>query len=306
MPDPVFGSVPHPPYRKLLVNKDGPGNGYSAVPPRRIVGTCVHATWGYGTPGFYQQFFGWSLVNGVKVYGERHADALVDYYVDRSGEIAMLNEPEGTRSPWANGGSDGLEGDGPAFVAALGVGAINDRLVSIETEGKDEGLAAPQMAGLAALVAYWHDRARVPADAFPANPNVGCVTQMQHWEFATKDCPFAGVRAQTDEYQAAAREIMRRHQAAPDPNAALAARFGTLTREFEDGTTQDYRYDPAGLISLAWAARIRDEGVPVAEAPRPLRWWSLAAGGRAFEVVAFEGSWTLRRLSARSGWVWEA
>src|SRR6185436_20682967 len=96
----------------------------------------------------------------------------------------------------------------------------NSRLVSIETEGKGEPMTPALMASLAALIAYWHDQAEVPHDQFPTNPQAGCVTQMQHWEFSSAHkagtgCPFAGVQGQTDAYQAAAREILKRYQAEP-------------------------------------------------------------------------------------------
>jgi len=48
------------------------------------------------------------------------------------GVILRWNDPRGRRSAWANGGSDGLEGDGPLFVRTRGVNAINRDLVSIE------------------------------------------------------------------------------------------------------------------------------------------------------------------------------
>lgn len=246
MPEaPTFGRVPHPPYDRLIATKRGPGNGFSAVSSREIVGTCVHRTWGYGTGEWYQAFF--------SIGGERHDDALVDYYVDRRGRIAMLNDPRGTRAPWANGDANGLEGDGPAYVAKLGVSAINARLVSIETEGKTEPLTPECLASLAALIAYWHDQARVPWDRFPYNPTTDCVTQMQHWEFSSahkkgSGCPFAGVQAQTDEYQAATKEIMRRYQTEAPPEFVALDPPGLVAWDGTDRTL--------GAAKL-WACRRR-------------------------------------------------
>jgi hypothetical protein len=52
----------------------------------------------------------------------------------------------------------------------------------------------------------------VPWSDFPVNPATGVVTQMQHFEFAIKACPFPIVRGLTDEYQERVRTIMRAAQ----------------------------------------------------------------------------------------------
>jgi hypothetical protein len=303
MPDLVFGRVPDPTDVRVIVTKAGPGNGYDLVPPRQIVGTCLHSTWGTGTVEWYAQFFG--------IGGERHDDALVDYLVEPGGRIGMLNDPRGTRSPWANGNARGLEGDGPAFVAALGSGAINARLVSIERVGRGEPMPPAQFEAVARLIAYVHDQARVPWDRFPFNPNVGCVTQMQHWEFSSDHtegtgCPFMGVQGQTTAYQARVREIMRIAQTAtvattttPTPATTTTAppqlpgadarlppgmtpamareRFGVLTT-----ARGRYAFDPTGSVSRLWVEEGRVTGrwpAIVAAADAEFPWFLTFADG---------------------------
>lgn len=59
-------------------------------------------------------------------------------YLKRKSPGAEAMTVSANRSGWANGGSDGLEGDGPLFVRTLGVSAINRDLVSIErSDGGD-------------------------------------------------------------------------------------------------------------------------------------------------------------------------
>jgi hypothetical protein len=313
----VFGKVAHPPYKKLIVVKPWEGAGFTRVAPRSNVGVCNHETWGYGNGPAYQAFFGTG--------GERQADALVDYYIDQDGTITMLNDPRGTRAPWASGG-DNPRGDGPAFIRKLGALAINSRLVSIENEGKVDGYTPAQLDANARLCAYWFDQAKVPWDAYPLHPGHQIVTDLEHWEFG-KECPFDKKRAQTDARQDLTRGYMRaaQEQTAPTPlpppspienpghawwpagwtEAALATRFGELTLEHESGWEQVTRFDPLGAISNAWVARGAKEGLALPQMPRPLRWWRLDVPGAVRQdVVAFEQNWRLQRVGDRDGFQW--
>lgn len=324
-PSPVFGRVPHPPCVTLICDKPYDGAGYNTVPPRSIVGVCSHETWGYGDGQFYHDFF--------STGGARALDALVDYYIDNDGTITMLNEPRGTRSPWANGGSDGLEGDGPAFVRALGVGAINARLVSIEHEGKESPYTEEQIRSHAMLAAYWFDQAKVSWNSYPLHDRLQVVTDIEHFEFATKSCPFGPKRGQVNERQDRVRGVLKYWQRdslvspAPTPDPvpppspienpghewwpegytveALASRFGILTHELENGREVKALFDPNGVISNAWVARGGRERLAVDDLPRPLKWWTLEAlGAEAREIIAFERNWTLQRVGARGGFMW--
>jgi hypothetical protein len=159
---------------------------------------------------------------------------LTDYGIGGStdgaldGAIWRWNDPTGRRSGWANGGSDGLEGDGPAFVQKLGVNAINRDLVSIErSDGGDinTSMSPKQFEAICQLTAYWFDQAQVPHDAFPVNPKVGVVTHMLHKEFATKDCPFPPVYNRITEIQDRVRAILKQYQetaGAPAPTTYTA------------------------------------------------------------------------------------
>jgi N-acetylmuramoyl-L-alanine amidase len=335
--DLVFGKAPHPEFVDGIVQKQWEGAGFLRVPPRGtgLIGTCVHS-WGGGawtTPAWK------SIFDLFSPGGERHHDALVDYSVQKDGSIVRLNDPRGTRSPHANGGSDGLEGDGPAFVRKLGGAAINSRLVSIEREGGSEPMTPAQLESLAALIAYWHDQARVPWDTFPLHPALGIVTQMQHWEFSGQHrqgtgCPFAGVQGQTDAYQDRARAIMRKFQTqtdqpdrVPPPEPvdnpghdwwpkgytveALKARFGGVTRIKVAGLTATtdgpHAFDRNGALSNAWVKRGGDARLTVAELPRPVRWLALSHTDPdviTYDRVEWDNGWLLERNGVRATWVW--
>lgn len=225
-PDPrqpvTFGRAPKPAIIELICAKAGEGHGYSSVPPRQNVGVCEHITDGRGSVEFYHGFF--------SIGGERADDALVDFIVGRDGRIAMLNDWRGTRSPWANGNTAGLEGDGPAFLAAFGVEAVNDRLVSIEHEGvASEDWTGAQWNASVALDAWLFDQMGVRYDSFPVNQRFGVVTHLFHSEFTDKagnsldECPGRYLKRNIDRIQAAIRAVMMAHQvtAAPPPPPAV-------------------------------------------------------------------------------------
>src|SRR5690242_16207124 len=184
-----------PPINKMICDKPYDGAGYNSCPPRVIVGVCDHITAGGGSIEFYHDFF--------NTGGERQYDALVDFVVGKDGRIAMLNDPWGTRMPWANGGSDGLEGDGPAFVKRFGVYGINFNLASVEHVG-DGTTPWPQVQWDAsvALDAWLFDRSGMRWDSFPVHQDYGVVTHLLHFEFATKPCPGPYLRDNIDKYQA--------------------------------------------------------------------------------------------------------
>ena len=210
----TFGRVPHPPFQDRPIQKPA-NNGWEPCADRQIVGTCVHTMVGTlsGTDNYFR-------TPGTEGY----TGALTDYGIgngsdgDLDGVIFRWVDPFGWGKnvrPWANGWGPegpGLEGDGPAFVQS-GLD-INATLISIEcSDGRDPwGHRSPkQLESLAQLIAYIHDRVGVPWNAFPVNPRVGIVTQMQHYEFAQKDCP-GSLRNVTTQYQARVKELMRYYQ----------------------------------------------------------------------------------------------
>ncbi|MES4791841.1 MAG: hypothetical protein C4321_01595 [Chloroflexota bacterium] len=308
------GRVPHPPYTKKIVPKPYDGAGYWRLSSRRqIVGVCSHRTLGLGGNDVNYQLFATG--------GERQYDALTDYCIDLDGNIWMFNEPEGTRSPWANGGSDGLEGDGPLFVRTFGVSAINDRLVSVEHVGmEDTPFVDKQFEASAHLLAYWHDRAGCHWDSFPLHQGYGVVTDLQHYEFALKDCPFRAFRKRTNDLQNRVRAIMKYYQerntqrvksvppakpVEPDHTRIpegltlpdVERFFGELTVYHSDGKKSKRGFNIKGAISNAWLSRGVKEGMLPAGKD-----WIILPDGR--EIITFENGWVLFRQTPASAWRW--
>jgi hypothetical protein len=220
-------AVPHPPFQDRPI--DNPNGSYDQGTPRTIVGTCLHRSHGdlMGTDSFFRHEFT-SVLSDYGIGGALDGDL--------DGVIFRWVDPTGPIVPHANGPYSNPQGDGPAFIAAFGLAAINSRLVSIELSGCSgtfegvqvcqDGIETPvtaaQFESLCQLIAYWHDQAGVPADQFPVHPPTGVVTQMQHYEFAGRGCPYPIVRGLTTAYQERVREIMRAGQGAA-PHLAVPA-----------------------------------------------------------------------------------
>jgi N-acetylmuramoyl-L-alanine amidase len=347
----TFGNVKHPPFVDRLI-PDAETSAWDDLGPRRPVGVCQHSMVGslMGTDRWFRRG---AASSGLTDYGVGGAtdgpplDGVIFRWNDPRGRVATVYRagetyvPAGTpgaaawrvsanRAGWANGGSDGLEGDGPLFVRTLGVAAINRDLVSIErSDGGDAAtpMSDKQVESICALTAYWADQAAIPWDRFPLNPRYGVVTHLLHSEFATKSCPHAPVTGRIDELQARIRQILKAGQtrsAAPSPlppatpvepdhatwpagytAETLRERFGALTRHNEDGRTTRAPFDPTGVISNAWTARGAAEGLAAEQLPAALHWWVLRADGdQAYDLVTFDGRWTLFRPDRHVAWRW--
>jgi len=335
----TFGRVARPDVVPRHLDPARKPSGWSRLGPRRIVGTCVHrmdgTLWGSETHFVSDDPHGRDALADFGIGGA--LDGALD------GVIWEWLAEDDDRSPWASGPADGLEGDGVAFVRAHGREAINRDLRSIEVSGRFTTPVTPrQLDALCRLVAYVHDRAGVPWHQFPTHPRSGVVTQLQHWHFATKDCPGPVLRGLTATYQARARAIMRAaqmgqgqdsvsplppglpaptpshgqsqshgHDPMADGSPALAWLFGATTRTFLSGDTErwpggeprTYAYDPAGVISRAWLRRARREG----HFPRIAGWRQVpgpTGTAAPAEVVAFANGWVLLRRSSLPPWVW--
>lgn len=347
----TFGRVTHPPFVDRLI-PDTDTRAWDDLGPRRPVGVCQHSMVGslWGTDGWFRRGAASSGLTDYGVGGVTDGPALdgvIFRWNDPRGRAATVYRtgksyvPAGTtgataelvspnRAGWANGGSDGLEGDGPLFVRTFGVAAINRDLVSIErSDGGSTStpMSTKQVESICALSAYWFDQAKVPWDRFPLNPAVGVVTHLLHFEFATKSCPHAPVTDRIDELQARIRQILKAGQSqspAPSPlppavpvrpdHAAwpagytlstLRERFGALTRHNEDGRTGRFAFDPSGVISNAWVARGAAEGRAAERLPGALHWWVLRADSdQAYDLVTFDGRWTLFRPDRHVAWRW--
>lgn len=321
----IYRRVPHPPYVDLPVWKpSGGGYGYTQIPmgSRRIAGVMNHETQGRGTGPWYKAFFEcWS--------GARCSDALVDYLITRDGRIYRFNDPKNNRSPWANGGPLGLEGDGPAFYAAMGATGVNNRLISIEFEKTNsEDYTPEQIVSGGLLNAHWHDQDDQPWEQYPYVEKYNCVTSLAHFEIGTTDCG-KGELDDITKLQAVAKGEMKKWQTLADPevpstpdepnvpdqppvqipggvtlsDATLA--FGSLIKHTPDGKTKNAPFDPEGVISLSWARRCVDEfGVDLDKWPEAEDWWAVTDSGKALDLITFSNEWQLVRFGPRQGLMW--
>lgn len=323
----VYGKVPLPALDRLIVSKPvvQSGYGYDSVPPRSIIGDCKHETMGRGTGEWYRDFFGPG--------GERYRNALVDFLIQKNGRICMLNDPDGTRSPWANGGGvdqpGGLEGDGPRFVALFGTGAINSRLISIEYEKLDnERLTPAQILSGGRLTAFYHDRARHPWQTYPFVPELDAVMSFLHFEFGTTSCGTGpNEMADTAQVQAVAKGVMKEFQedgngmpippeVPPIPEPALPGGISLAKAKAQFGTAEKYDqngklissggFDPRGMISLGWANRCANEKLPYDDWPSIGDWRVLneTEQGETLDVITWENDWLMVRKAVRAAFQW--
>jgi hypothetical protein len=333
-----FGNVLHPAFEDRLI-PDAQNGAWDDLGPRVPLGVVRHTMVG-------------SLA-GTDLWFRRGAAStgLTDYGVGKDGTIYRWNDPTGAAHPnvsanragWANGGSDGLEGDGPLFVRTLGVNAINRNLVSIERDDQgqpfDNPYVDPQALLVDRLIAHWFDRAKVPWDRYPINPNVGggIVTDFFHNEFATKGCPWGPVEAAINASQDRVRGFLKAAQVndgidvpvqppipvEPDHNAlpmnyteaGLKARFGRMTRRNANGSTSTSGFSMKGAISNAWIARGAAEKRTMAELP-PASYMAetenpkLLIDGKpaTAAIVLFDGrgadNWVLWRPDPSIAWRW--
>ncbi|MEZ4500271.1 MAG: hypothetical protein R2839_09370 [Thermomicrobiales bacterium] len=341
-----FGNVPHPPFIDRLI-PDHLNRAWDDLGPRHPVGVCQHSMFGslWGTDEYFRRGSASRALTDYGIGGSTDGsrwDGVILRWNDPLGAPATVtidgtgHRVSANRAPWANGGSDDLEGDGPAFVRRLGIAAINRDLVSIERSdgGVESTPVSPrQFEAMCALTAHWFDVARVPWDTFPRNPQVGIGTHMLHYEFSSKSCPFPPVTDRIGEMQNRIRQILKTAQQLSDavattsiPSAgdgidrpddewwpqgydipSLQKRFGTLRRIAVDGTERLAPFDPVGVISNAWVARGVQEQRTVAQLPRALTWWVLQADhDQSCDLVTFDDRWTLFRPDRHVAWTWIA
>jgi hypothetical protein len=233
----TFGRVPHPPFTDRYIPSTE-NKAWDDLGPRRALGVCQHSM--IGSLSGTDKWFRYPRSDGKWPTG------LTDYGIGGStdgaldGVIWRWNDPLGRRSGWASGGSDGLEGDGPAIERSDGA--------VISTP-----MSAKQFESICQLTAYWFDHAKVPWDKFPVNPHYGIVTHMLHKEFATKDCPFPAVYDRITEIQDRVRAILKQYQEAevtPVPSPYP---------EGMDLTVAEYlfgpQFNPNGQVSKRWLER---------------------------------------------------
>ncbi len=311
---------PYPTMVDLVVQKPGEGAGFNRCAFRRpnIRGFATHITDGPPSQSieFFAEFFGTG--------GARAWDALTDLVVGWDGRIGLLNDwrdPDrgGTRAGWANGGVDGLEGEGVAFYRRFP--AINEALVSCEHCQKAGGQWSDAMLeSTIEIRTAIAQELKCPADSYPYHPAYGGVSiEQQHRNFATKSCP---AEPYISKYDKAVRIAVKEKLAAwqgggatpppPEPvktftdwgmtEAHVANYFGVLTRVNADGTVDELPFDPKGPVSLSWLKRAEEEGTfPEAEEMR--LWDSNLRPGQEWWVT-WEGGWTLVKSAGDTRDVW--
>lgn len=325
-PDP-WRPYPYPTMVDLLVEKPYEGAGFDRVPFRRpnVRGFCTHITDGPTSQPieFFQGFFG---TGGARAY-----DALTDLVIGYDGRIGLLNDWRdpargGTRAGWANGGVDGLEGDGVAFYRLFP--AINEVLVSCEhTARTGDRWSDAMLAATIEVRTAIAQELKCPASSYPYHPGYGGVSiEQQHRNFATKSCPaepyisthapvvLGAVKRKLAAWQgdAGADGPPVTPPVTPEwvgplglPIRFFVNGFGTLRRYDEGGAEiGTYGFDPKGPISLAWLARGAAEKVwPKAEDWRT--WDSTLAPGKE-HWVGFANGWRLVLPidNGRAGWRW--
>jgi hypothetical protein len=309
---------PWPTMVDLVCNKPWEGAGFDRVQLRRdrIRGFCTHITDGVGTIEGIARLFATG--------GERQADALTDTTIGRDGRIGLLNDwrdPNrgGTRAGWANGGVDGLEGDGVGFYRRYP--DINSVLVSCEHIARaGEAWTDPEIAASIELRTAVAQSLKCPATTYPRHPTFGNVSiEQQHRNFATKSCPATPYIGTYEPI--VMREVAQKlaawqggsvvtsppeqtYTAYKMSDDQLAWFFGTMTRINPDGSTDELPFSPTGPLSLLWMARAEREGVfPAAETMQS--WDSGMSEGREWWAT-WSGGWTawLPLDNQRAGWKW--
>lgn len=342
----VHGNVKHPLYVDRTI-PDWQNGAWDDLGPCEPWGAVYHTMVGtlMGTDGWFRR--------GASSTGLTHYGIGGSSDGEYDGVIFMWNDPRGrgrsdapivggrvspNRAGWANGGSDGLEGDGVAFVRKYGVAPINRNLVSIERSDGGNILQKPSTKQLDAMIrlgAYWFDYAKVPYTTFPLNPALDIVTWLFHYEFATKGCPHQAVIELVNVIQDRQRAILKAAQLQvdvdpevppvipPKPNVdwpngwtteELDRRFGSVTRIWPDGTTREQGFNERGSISNAWVQRAASEGITKSKLiPRPSSWNVLDLDRRTDltpEIVVFDApglkNWLLYRPDESVSWKWVA
>lgn len=336
-----FGNIPHPTVIDRLI-PDLQNRAWDDLGARKLVGVCQHSMLGslWGTDEYFRRGSASRALTDYGIGGSTDGpqwDGVILRWNDPQGKAASVKidgvarPVSANRAPWANGGSDGLDGDGPAFVRRLGVAAINRDLVSIErSDGGNEltPMSNRQFEAICALTAHWFDAVKVPWNQFPFNPNLGIVTHLLHSEFSTKSCPFAPVSGRIAEIQQRIRQILKAGQELTTPVTAtttppqgerpdapwwpqgydvaiLRERFGVLERRESGGTITPASFDERGVISNAWIARGVQEKRRAAQLPRALHWWVLESDDeQRHDLVTFDERWILFRPDPAVAWTW--
>ena len=77
-------------------------------------------------------------------------------------------------------------------------------------------------------------------------------------------------------------------------------RFGVLTLHNRDGSTELFRFDPNGPISLSWAHRCAIAN----EWPAAEDWYVMTDSGEPLHLITFANDWRLVKPSERASFAW--
>ena len=334
---PVYRTIKHPTYKDRII-PDAQNGAWDVIGPVYPHGVTRHTMVGtlWGTDDYFRR--------GASSTG------LTNYGVGIDGETLMWNDPFGkgrpgvtaNRAGWANGGSDGLEGDGPLFVRLHGVNAINTMLASIERDDQGQPhtypYVDPQALAVDRIIAFIFDNDECPWDKYPYNPKMKCVTDFFHLEFATKGCPWEKVIEAINRSQDRVRQFLKAAQMevnvdlpVPPPVPieqdhdklpagytwdGLDLRFGMMKRKKADGTMlKPTGFSKKGSISNAWINRGAQEERAMNELP-PVSYMAeidnpkIQIDGKpaTASMVLFDGrgpdNWVLYRPDSSIGWRW--
>ena len=320
----IFGRAKRPNIISMICEKPSENAGFTRLSSPRgpiLIGPCQHETDGLGSIEFYHEFF--------STGGERQYDALVDYVIGRDGRIGMLNDPFGTREPWASGGSNGLEGKGIPFYNKFGP-AQNRRLWSKEHVAKDgQEWTDIQFANSVALDVWHLDQLQVSYIDYPVNIHVGLDVNFSHYHFALKPCAGPWYVANEARFQAAVRMGLKEAQfeedeePTPEPvpptpppspypkgmNEAKAKKyFGQLRHHpLDNGKVSKTGFRLPWKISTLWLQRGAKENLY----PQAQDHYLIADNDHGptrdrltVEIVTFENGWILGRPADRAEWIW--
>lgn len=328
----VYGKVPKPKFVWAPVYKRA-GAGYNQLSAvRKLVGVAFHEWMGVSSLTFHKQFFACSspgvCPSSYTCYpGERCADALVDGFVMKDGTMVLINDPWGTRAPWASGGGGPYEGDGAAFASVFGSAGFNSRLFSVEVvKLTNENYTAAQIQTLGEWSAYIHDQDGQAWDEHPYTSKYKCVTDILHYEASAGTSCGRNELDDVTKVQAVAKQIMRSYQeqitvpgpiqpevpVQPDPplpgnadaNKAAAA-FGSLRRvnTINDSVSSGHTYDPKGPISLEYTRQcVAAYGLDYSKWPTGEDWVVMNDSGKTLQIITFSNDWRLVSAAERAGW----
>lgn len=209
----TFGNVKQPPFADRLIS-DRENRAWDSLGPREVYGVVYHRMVGtlWGTDSWFRR--GAGVSNGLTDWGIDHQTGETLRWNDHLGRGYPALGVSANRSPWASGPWQNPPGDGRAFVAKYGIGAINRCLSAIEISGNyEDPLSAVAIDKIAWLSAWLADQQRIPWHSYPINPQTGLTFVYEHGEFQNnKPCCGTAVRNVIPRIIARTQEIMKAAQ----------------------------------------------------------------------------------------------